>query len=285
MLIYLGYKFVEFIAYATPYPVTYFIASVSARILFNLNINVNALKTNVSNVLDLDKNDKKVAAIVRKIYINWFITVADFLKHTRVSKKKLKQRIGITGLENLDEALKKGKGVVIFTAHISNVEWGACRVAAEGYKIWATGLHRPYEPTNRFFESRRLVKGVKILYVNKSLLDIFRILKNNEIIAMPTDWDSQGTARIHDFFGKKAYIPSGPVEVAMKAGAPLIPCFIYRKDKYNFFIEMEEPLKLESEGEKRELIDKNTAKMAKVLQKYIKKYLDQWEMFHDIWAR
>jgi len=212
------------------------------------------------------------------------MTVADFLKHTRVSKEKLKQIIKITGLENLDKALEKGKGVVIFTAHIGNVEWGACRVAAEGYRMWATGLHRPYEPTNKFFESRRLVKGVRILYVNKSLLDVFRILKNNEVIAIPTDWDSQGTARRHDFFGKKAYIPSGPVEIAMKSGAPLIPCFIHRTSKYNHFIEMGKPLELETEGEKKELIDINTAKMAKVLQKYIKEHIDQWEMFHDIWA-
>ncbi len=91
MLIFLGYKFVEFLAFATPYPLTYLIASVSARILFNLNINVDALKTNIANVLNLDKNDKEVAAIARKIYINWFMTVADFLKHTRVSKEKLKQ--------------------------------------------------------------------------------------------------------------------------------------------------------------------------------------------------
>ena len=284
MLIFLGYKFVEFLALATPYPLTYFIASVSARILFNLKFGVDALKTNVANVLKLDKNNKEVAATVRKIYINWFLTVADFLKHKRVSKEKLKQIIEITGLENLDKALEKGKGVVIFTAHIGNVEWGACRVAAEGYGIWVVGIHRPYEPNNKFFESRRLAKGVRIVYVNKSLLNIFRILKNNEIIAMPTDWDSQGTAHAHDFFGKKAYIPFGPVEIAMKSGAPLIPCFIHRTTKYNHFIEMEKPLELETEGEKKELIDINTAKMAKVLQKYIKEHIDQWEMFHDIWA-
>lgn len=284
MLIFLGYKLVEFLAFVTPYPFTYFIASVSARFLFNLNVNTDALKTNVANVLNLDKNDKEVNSITRKIYINWFLTVADFLKHTRVSKEKLKQRIEVKGLENLEKALEKGKGAVIFSAHIDNIEWGACRLAVEGYKMWATGLRRPYEPTNKFFESRRLAKGVRILYVNKSLLDVFRILKNNGIIAIPTDWDSRGTARIYDFFGKKAYIPSGPVEIAMRSGAALIPSFIYRKNKYDHFMEVGHPLELETEGEKKELIYKNTAKMANVLQKYIKEHIDQWEMFHDIWA-
>lgn len=284
MFIFLGYKFLEFLAYITPYPLTYLIASVGARVLFNLNVNVDVLKTNVAKVLDTNKDDKEVALIARRIYINWFMTVADFLKHTRVSMEKLKQRIGITGLENLTKALEKGKGAVVFTAHISNVEWGAGRVAAEGYKMWATGLSRPFEPTNRFFQTRRQAKGVRILYVNRSLLDVFRILKNNEVIAMPTDWDSQGTAQLYDFFGKKAYIPAGPVEIAMKSGAALIPCFIHRTDKYNYFIEMEEPIKFETVGDKKELVRINTSKMASVLEKYIKKYIDQWEMFHNIWA-
>jgi hypothetical protein len=44
MLIYLGYKFVEFLAFITPYPVTYFIADTTATILFFLGKYVDILK-------------------------------------------------------------------------------------------------------------------------------------------------------------------------------------------------------------------------------------------------
>jgi len=283
VFIFLGYKFLEFLALTTPYPISYLIALIVAKIVTTFNVNVDILKTNVSKVLNIDKNSKEVKRIVQKIYINWFFNVVDFLKHPIVSKEKLKKRVEIVGLENLDNALKKDKGVVIFTAHIGNFEWGACKVALEGYEIWGTSVSRPYKRTNNFFESRRLSKGLKTFYIN-NLLHIFRILKNNEIIAIPTDWDSQGSARQYDFFGNKAYIPSGPVEIAMKSGAPLIPSFIRRKSKYNHFQVIEEPIELETEGDKKELIAINTQKMIKVLEKYIREDIDQWEMFHNIWA-
>jgi KDO2-lipid IV(A) lauroyltransferase len=283
VLIFLGYKFIEFLALATPYPVSYLIALIVAKIVTLCNIDVNILKNNVSIVLNIDKNSKEVKRIVQRIYINWFFNVVDFLKLPVISKEKLKNRVETVGLENLDNALKKGKGVVIFTAHSGNFEWGACKVALEGYKIWGTSVLRPYRRTNNFFESRRISKGVKTFYVN-NLLHIFRILKNNEIIAIPTDWDSQGSARQYDFLGKKAYIPSGPVEIAMKSGAPLIPSFIRRKSKYNHLHVIEEPIELEIEGDKKELIAVNTQKMIKVLEKYIRENIDQWEMFHNIWA-
>ena len=31
------------------------------------------------------------------------------------------------------------------------------------------------------------------------MLNVFRILKNNEIVAIPTDWDSTGTAKEYNF--------------------------------------------------------------------------------------
>jgi Kdo2-lipid IVA lauroyltransferase/acyltransferase len=283
VLIFLGYKFIEFLALATPYPISYLIALIVAKLVVLFNIDVDILKTNVSIVLNIDKNGKEVKRIVQRIYVNWFFNVVDFLKIPIISKEKLKKRVETAGLENLDNALKKGKGVVIFTAHSGNFEWGACKVAIEGYKIWGTSVLRPYKRTNNFFESRRVSKGVKTFYVN-NLLHIFRILKNNEIIAIPTDWDSQGSARQYDFFGNKAYIPSGPVEIAMKSGAPLLPSFIRRKGKYNHFHVIEEPIELETEGDKKELIAINTQKMIKVLEKYIREDINQWEMFHNIWV-
>lgn len=283
VLIFLGYKFIEFLAIASPYPISYLVALSAAKLAILCNINVDIIKINISKVLNIDKNSKEVKRIVQKIFINWFFNVIDFLKLLIIPKEKLKNRVETVGLENLDNALKKGKGVVIFTAHLGNFEWGACKVALEGYKIWGTSALRPYKRTNNFFESRRISKGVKTFYVN-NLIHIFKILKNNEIIAIPTDWDSQGSAKQYDFFGKKAYIPSGPVEIAMKSGAPLIPSFICRKSKYNHFHVIEEPIELETEGDKKELVAINTQKMIKVLEKYIREDIDQWEMFHNIWA-
>lgn len=283
MLIFLGYKFVELIAFTTPYFLTYFIAIIVGKLSFAFGLYLDEIKTNVSNVLNLDKNSRRVLRIVGRIYINWLKNIVDFLKLPIISKEKLRERVEIVGLDNLDKALKKGRGIVIFTAHIGNFEWGACRVAIEGYKIWGTSLERPYNRTNKFFENRRLVKGVKIIYANK-ILNIFRILRNNEIIAIPTDLDPFGNAKPTEFFGKKAYLPTGAVQIALKTGAQLIPSFVIRKSKYKHYQIIGKPIKLQREGNKEELIKINMAKVIRVIEKYIKENIEEWEMFHNIWA-
>jgi KDO2-lipid IV(A) lauroyltransferase len=281
---YIGYKILEFIAIATPYPVTYFIANFGARLWMLTGRNVKIIKNNVSKVLNLNLEDRETRKITIKIFINWAKNIVDFLKHSIISKEKLKQRIEVKGLENLDGALKKGKGAVIFTAHIGNFEWGACRLAVEGYNIWGVSLVRKSRLTRRFFESKRLSKGLKTLYINK-MLNVFRILKNNEIVAIPSDWDPTGRAtRPFKFFGKTAYLPTGALQIALKSGAPLIPSFIYRRDKYNHFQIIENPIDLIREGGKETLIVKNMKKVIKVMEKYIRANISEWEMFHDIWS-
>jgi KDO2-lipid IV(A) lauroyltransferase len=281
---YIGYKILEFIAIATPYPVTYFIAKFGAWLWMLTGANVNTIKNNVSKVLNLGLEDRETRKIAIKIFVNWAENIVDFLKHSNISKEKLKQRIEIKGLDNLDSALKKGKGVVIFTAHIGNFEWGACRLAVEGYNIWGVSLVRKSKLTKRFFELKRLSKGLKTLYINK-MLNVFRILKNNEIVAIPSDWDPTGrAAKPFKFFGKKAYLPTGALQIALKSGAPLVPSFIYRKDKYNHFQIIEKPIDLIREGDKETMITKNIKKVTKVMEKYIRNNISEWEMFHDIWC-
>lgn len=283
MLGLLIYKLAEIVAILTPYPLSYFISIFFSYLFFIADSNVNILKNNLSKVLDLDKDSKKIHNIAKKIYINWSKNICDFLKHSVITKDKLKERVKIVGLENLDKALNNGKGAVIFTAHIGNFEWGACRIAAEGYKIWGVSLVRNNDLLNRFFESKRLSKGLNTLYINK-MLNVFRILKNNEIVAIPTDWDPTQKAKIYNFFGKKAYIPDGPVKIALKSGATLIPSFIVRKGKYQHFQIVGEPLKLYTKGDREAIILKNMEKMIKVLEKYIKDNIEEWEMFHNIWV-
>src|SRR4030042_2698115 len=284
MFTFIGYKILEFIVVSTPYPVTYFIAEFGSRLCFLFGFNVKIIKKNISKVLNIDFNSKQTHRLAADIFVSWSKNIVDFLKHSIISREKLKERVEVKGLRNLDNALKNGKGVVIFTAHIGNFEWGACRLAVEGYNIWGVSLVRKSKLTRKFFELKRLSKGLKTLYINK-MLNVFRILKNNEIVAIPSDWDPTGrAARPFKFFGKTAYLPTGALQIALKSGAPLIPSFIYRKDKYNHLLTIENPIDLIREGDKEMLIAQNMKKLIKVMEKYIRDNISEWEMFHDIWS-
>ncbi|MEA2015794.1 MAG: lysophospholipid acyltransferase family protein [Actinomycetota bacterium] len=285
MFTYIGYKILEIIVILSPYPVSYLIAKFGARLWFSSGANVRVTQKNVCNVLDAGISNKKARRIVLTIFTNWAKNIVDFLKHSVISREKLKERVDLKGMEHLNDALKKGRGVVIFTAHIGNFEWGACRIAVEGYDIWGVSLVRKSRLTTKFFESKRLSKGLKTLYINK-MLHVFKILKNNGIVAIPSDWDPTGRAsRPFTFFGKKAYFPTGALQITLKSGAEFMPSFIWRKGKYNHQQIIDRPLKLIREGDKETLIQRNMEMVLKVMEKYIRSHISEWEMFHDIWDK
>lgn len=281
-IILIGYLFLDLLARIVPYPIAYLVAVTTARLSIFFNLYFDDLKRNVSIVLGKKTDDKKVIQSASNIYKNWLLNVVDFLKCPIISRQRLKERVVLEGRENLDKALSYKKGVVLFTAHIGNFEWGAAKLGLEGYKIWGTSLVRGYERLDRFFENRRKEKKLNTLYINR-MLGVFKILKQNGIVAMPTDWDPTGKAAPIEFFGRKARIPLGCIELALKSGAPLIPSFIYRKDKYTHRQILAPIVELDRDGDFRELVDKNAKEMVSVLERYITKYIDHWELFHDIW--
>ncbi|MCJ7472761.1 MAG: hypothetical protein MUP02_08145, partial [Actinobacteria bacterium] len=145
MLNYLVYKFTEFITIVLPYPLAYALAVSTARLWYATGVNVGIIKKNISRVLNLDIGDPEVHRIAVRIFINWGKNVVDFLRHRIISRKTLRSRVSLEGIEYLDEALKEKKGVVIISSHIGNFEWGACRLAVDGYKIWGVTLFRKSE--------------------------------------------------------------------------------------------------------------------------------------------
>jgi len=283
MFTYLGYRLLEVFIILLPYKLAYIVASGGARLWFATGTHVRLIKKNISIVLKKSITDPEIHRIAISIFVNWGKNIVDFLKYKVVSIEKLKQRIKLEGLKNLDKALEKGKGVIIFTSHIGNFEWGISMLGIKGYKIWGLSLFRKSKMTNKFFELKRLSKGVKTLYINK-MLHVLKLLKNNEIVAVPSDWDSTGkSARPFDFFGRKANLPTGALRLALRSGAVLVPCFIWRDGKYTHRQVIGEPVELELSGEKEELVEKNMEKIIPIMEKYIREHIVEWELFHDIW--
>ena len=280
---FINYMIAAFLACATPYPVSFFIGKSLAHIWWIARKNVSSVKINVSKVLDLDPDDDRVAQISKRIYFEFAKNVVDFFKNGIITLDQFKKNVTIEGVDILKKALENGKGAVVFTAHIGNFEWGASRIGSEGIKIWGVGLYRENRFLDKYFEKNRKSKCLNTLNANK-MLGVFRILKNNEVVAVPSDWDPTGSSRAYDFLNKKVLLPSGAVQIAVASGAPLIPSFIVRDGAYHHHQVICEPIDLIREGPKEEILEKNMQKIVHVLEKYISENLDQWVMFHNIWA-
>ncbi len=97
------------------------------------------------------------------------------------------------------------------------------------------------------------------------------------------DIDTKVDGVFVDFFGHPAYTPIGPVSIALRTGAGLLPAFIVRQNDDTHKLIIERELKLITTGNLAEDIKVNTSAFTKIIESYIRKYPEQWIWFHNRW--
>ncbi|MDD5432412.1 MAG: lysophospholipid acyltransferase family protein [Candidatus Omnitrophica bacterium] len=198
----------------------------------------------------------------------------------------LRNSVGFENLKNLDQALSRGKGVILVSAHFGNFPLLLARLSQEGYDV--SGIMRPMrdERVEKIFLDKRKKYNVKTIYSqprNVCVDSTIRELRNNAIVFIPID-QNFGTAGVFvDFFGVKAATATGPVVFAQRTQAVLLPCFIVRKDDNKHKIIFDEPIELEEGKDSKETIAINIQRLTNVIELYIRKYPAEWGWIHRRW--
>lgn len=207
---------------------------------------------------------------------------SEFLYYYSHDPRKLLQRITIDGEEHLRSALAKQKGVIVASAHIGNWELIGYYLSVKGYPL--SPLVKPQE--NPFFDqvinAKRSSVGMKPIPRNGFLRPILKALSRNEMVPFIMDQtDFQGVKL--DFFGRPAYLPSGPAQFAIKTGTPLIFVHIVRESPLTHKIVVSEEILPASTGDTASDIRETTKALAKIIEKTIENHPEQWLWMHKLW--
>lgn len=198
----------------------------------------------------------------------------------------LKKRIRLVNKENLDAALKEGNGVIMVSAHFGNFPLLLARLSLEGYK--ASGIMRLMrdERVEKIFIKKRQRYNVKTIYSQPRNLCVetaIRTLRSNELLFIPID-QNFGTGGVFvDFFGQKAATATGPVVLAQRTKAAILPCFIIRQPDDTHRIVFEPRLNLEEGKNPQETVLINIQKLTGIIESYIRKYPAHWGWIHRRW--
>ncbi len=198
----------------------------------------------------------------------------------------LKKRADLAGKENLDNALARGNGVILVSAHFGNFPLMMAALALSGYKI--AGIMRPMRDNHaeKFFMQKRRKMNIKTIYSqprNTCVSDTIKALRNNELVFIPID-QNFGTGGVFvDFFGQKAATATGPVVLAQRTKAALLPCFIVRQENDRQKIIFEPELDLEGGKDPQDSILINIQRLTCIIESYIRKYPAEWGWIHRRW--
>jgi len=231
------------------------------------------------------KSKKEIELIVKECF-SFMAKSAVELMFLMDKPEVLKKRVSLMGKENLDAALKKGNGVILVSAHFGNFPLLLGRLAIEGYK--AAGIMRPMRDSRveKIFLKKRDKFGVKTIYSqprNTCVASTIQSLRNNELVFIPID-QNFGTAGVFvNFFGKQAATATGPVVLAQRTKAALLPCFIIRQQDDTHKIIFEPEIKIEVTADPHETVLINIQRLTDIIESYIRKYPAEWGWIHRRW--
>lgn len=164
-------------------------------------------------------------------FYNWALTALEYSYFPFVSETRLNQITEIRGLENLEKAFEKNKGVLILGTHTGNGEMGIYRLSREGFPLHLIGRRIKNAFMDEGLFRIREVSGLKHLDPSNSALKVTRLLKKNNGIFFVIDQFTYPPIGIKStFFGKTTGTNSSLAFFALRFGAPVIPAYTFREN-------------------------------------------------------
>jgi len=246
-----------------------------------------AARRNLAVILGAPEDSEPVRRAALDMVASHFHAWVDFLHFaTRPPEDAARLIEGVIGYSRIVEARLAGRGVLLLTAHLGNWEVGGLMLARVKQPIHVVLVPDIFPGVER--ERRRLHErfGVAEIRVDRSFvptLAILRALGQNGIVAMQGDRDFDNTGVAVPFFGREAFFPRGPLRVAMASGAAVLPAFIVRLADGRYRAIVEEPLRVDVEGDRDETLRANLLRYVALLERYVRAYPEQWYCFYPFW--
>ncbi len=198
----------------------------------------------------------------------------------------------LSGMEEVEEGarrlLQEEKGLIIATMHLGHWDLGLKLLTAFRRPIHVVMLQEEPEEVARITDEVRRIPGMNVHLVGDNpllALELLLALKRGELVAVQIDRPVGRNIQAISLFGAPAPLPTGPVQLAMASGAPVIPAFVLLERGTRFRLLVLPPLRFEppQAGREEEALREAMRRMARMMESAVSLVPDQWFNFYDVW--
>ena len=211
---------------------------------------------------------------------------ADFARSAHLSPEQAFAGAEVfEGIDDFFEAYDRGCGVIIVSAHLGSPEFIFRSASFLGLEMLVlTELLSPPR-VHDFVHRVRGAPGVRFLPADRrGLRETVAQLRAGGIVAILADRDIQGGGRAAPFFGERAALPAGAVELALRTKAALVPGFGTRTGVGRYRIEFQPPVALRRSGDHDADVEAGMLALARALERGISAAPEQWFVLHPVWS-
>ncbi|MBN2143363.1 MAG: lysophospholipid acyltransferase family protein [Candidatus Aureabacteria bacterium] len=220
----------------------------------------------------------------KKMYVHMGKNLVEFLRLPLYSDGFSGPFMTMEGKENWDSAMKKGKSVLVVTAHLGF--WDLLTVAFFylGVKSSFVTKELRNKTLNEFWMSYRKFGSIQPIDKKNSSRALIQCIRNKDPIGFIMDQNMNLDSGVFVQFGnKQACTLNAPAILARRYDLPVLAAFAVRlpDDHYRFIITPEMPLIRTDNPGKDAII--NTQTFSDTIRSHILKYPDQWIWMHRRW--
>jgi Kdo2-lipid IVA lauroyltransferase/acyltransferase len=222
-------------------------------------------------------------ADARKIVDGVFLSIARvlalFARFPEIRRSGPGAWIRCEGLEHVEAARRRGRGILFATAHLGNWELSAFAYAmlAEPMDVVVRPLDNPL--IDALVERRRALSGNRVIAKSDPARAILRALADNRAVGILVDQNAaQESGAFVDFFGIPASAGTGFAKLAARSGAAVIPGFaLWSERERRYVLRFLPPVEITGDA----ILDTQTVQS--LLERVIRENPEQWLWIHRRW--
>ena len=286
VLRYLTFWFVFRVLGRLPLPLLYGIAEIVGRVGYTLAPGPRRnVWDNLRHVMP-DAPKSRLRRTARAVFRNVAYYYADLAQLSRMDTDQfLRDRVIYSGIdEYVRSNIDVGRGVVMLSAHVGNAEMAG--QALVPLKIPCFAVTEPVKPErlSQMLNSIRSSHGVEFMPVGvPAAKRIMRTLRDGGTVALMGDRDIHGPKMLLPFFGEETWLPTGPIEVALRTGAAIVPSFSSRRGRYVIEAVAQPPIEIERTDDLQADVKMAMLEFVSRMEAQLRAEPDQWMVLERLW--
>ena len=231
-----------------------------------------------------EKPEEEIHRIAVGAFENVGIALMELVWMPRMTREHLRSLVHFDKPEIIEEAYKRGKGILLLTAHFGNWELLAQSMnVVFSFPISSIVKTQSNRLVNRSIQERRAKFGMRSIPMETSLRDVLKALRNKEAVGLVADQAAPKENVPVEFFGTMVPTHQGPAVFSLKMGSPLVSIFSVRRPDGSYSMYVEEIPSDDLEGYTEENATELTRRHVRVTEAIIRRFPDQWMWMHKRW--
>ena len=259
------------------------------RVVFRfLPLRRKVILDNLRRVFGTRVAEAEIEWLAQSHYAHLARLAAELLRYRWYSEDRRKALVTLEGVATLDDALAKGKGVLILTGHFGNFEVSTLAGLAQFPQVRGRihFVRRPIKPAwlDALLNRRMRKAGFGTIGKRGSLDNMLALLEKGDVIVFPFDQHAGRPDGIEvEFFGHPAGTFKSLAIIALATGAPVLPASSWRQDDGSHVLRFEAPLAVIADDDPDREIRLNTRAYNQALERLVLRHPEQWWWVHRRW--